>query len=287
MISVHDEYLTGTKSAFEYINLLINNQPTKECLEKLKNEPTSLELIASMSFQYHKFIEPLRKQLMEIDVEELKTLDSTIKKTFEEIILHLDDTDELIIKLDKVIPNTERIKFKVAACAAFHQVPNILLYLTKNELLRGKYPRLIFYEQNTLPYLLEKDKDFVNQLSQIDYSEETIERCLYFKEMAKILPYSKTTPKTIKIDNDGAIQDDFLAIVKQMGFKIDMSHVTRISDAKKEQIVKHKLYENFVLNREQKEDLLQYVKSKYDAHIEKEAIRALCKTKSTVTRKII
>ena len=216
MISVHDEYLTGTKSAFEYINLLINNQPTKECLEKLKNEPTSLELIASMSFQYHKFIEPLRKQLMEIDVEELKTLDSTIKKTFEEIILHLDDTDELIIKLDKVIPNTERIKFKVAACAAFHQVPNILLDLTKNELLRGKYPRLIFYEQNTLPYLLEKDKDFVNQLSQIDYSEETIERCLYFKEMAKILPYSKTTPKTIKIDNDGAIQDDFLAIVKQI-----------------------------------------------------------------------
>jgi hypothetical protein len=287
MISVHDEYLTGTKSAFEYINLLINNQPTKECLEKLKNEPTSLELIASMSFQYHKFIEPLRKQLMEIDVEELKTLDSTIKKTFEEIILHLDDTDELIIKLDKVIPNTERIKFKVAACAAFHQVPNILLDLTKNELLRGKYPRLIFYEQNTLPYLLEKDKDFVNQLSQIDYSEETIERCLYFKEMAKILPYSKTTPKTIKIDNDGAIQDDFLAIVKQMGFKIDMSHVARISDAKKEQIVKHKLYENFVLNREQKEDLLQYVKNKYDAHIEKEAIRALCKTKSTITRKII
>ena len=287
MISVHDEYLTGTKSAFEYINLLINNQPTKECLEKIKNEPTSLELIASMSFQYHKFIEPLRKQLMEIDVEELKTLDSTIKKTFEEIILHLDDTDELIIKLDKVIPNTERIKFKVAACAAFHQVPNILLDLTKNELLRGKYPRLIFYEQNTLPYLLEKDKDFVNQLSQIDYSEETIERCLYFKEMAKILPYSKTTPKTIKIDNDGAIQDDFLAIVKQMGFKIDMSHVARISDAKKEQIVKHKLYENFVLNREQKEDLLQYVKNKYDAHIEKEAIRALYKTKSTVTRKII
>lgn len=134
---------------------------------------------------------------------------------------------------------------------------------------------------------MEKDKDFVNQLSQIDYSEETIERCLYFKEMAKILPYSKTTPKTIKIDNDGAIQDDFLAIVKQMGFKIDMSHVARISDAKKEQIVKHKLYENFVLNREQKEDLLQYVKNKYDAHIEKESIRALYKTKSTVTRKII
>jgi hypothetical protein len=287
MISVHDEYLTGTKSAFEYINLLINNQPTKECLEKLKNEPTSLELIASMSFQYHKFIEPLRKQLMEIDVEELKTLDSTIKKTFEEIILHLDDTDELIIKLDKVIPNTERIKFKVAACAAFHQVPNILLDLTKNELLRGKYPRLIFYEQNALSYLLEKDKDFVNQLSQIDYSEDAIERCLYFKEMAKILPYSKTTHKTIKIDNDGAIQDDFLAIVKQMGFKIDMSHVSRISDAKKEQIVKHKLYDNFVLNREQKEDLLKYVKDRYDAHIEKEAIRALCKTKSTITRKII
>lgn len=287
MISVHDEYLTGTKSAFEYINLLINNQPTKECLEKLKNEPTSLELIASMSFQYHKFIEPLRKQLMEIDVEELKTLDSTIKKTFEEIILHLDDTDELIIKLDKVIPNTERIKFKVAACAAFHQVPNILLDLTKNELLSGRYPRLIFYEQNTLSYLLEKDKDFVNQLSQIDYSEDAIERCLYFKEMAKILPHSQTTPKTIKIDNDGAIQDDFLAIVKQMGFKINMSHVSRISDAKKEQIVKHKLYDNFVLNREQKEDLLKYVKDRYDAHIEKEAIRALCKTKSTITRKII
>lgn len=262
MISVHDEYLTGTKSAFEYINILINNQPTKECLEKLKNEPTSLELIAFMLFQYHKFIEPLRKQLMEIDVEELKTLDSTIKKTFEEMILHLDDTDELIIKLDKVIPNTERIKFKVAACAAFHQVPNILLDLTKNELLRGKYPRLIFYEQNTLSYLLEKDKDFVNQLSQIDYSEEALECCLYFNCMAKILPYSKTTPKTIKADNDGALQDDFLAIAKQMGFKIDMSHVARISDTKKAQIIKHKLYENFVLNREQKEDFLQYVRKK-------------------------
>lgn len=144
MISVHDEYLTGTKSAFEYINILINNQPTKECLEKLKNEPTSLELIASMSFQYHKFIEPLRKQLMEIDVEELKTLESTIKKTFEEIILHLDDTDELILKLDKVITNTQRTKFKVAVCAAFNQIPNNLLDVTKNELLRGKYPRLIF-----------------------------------------------------------------------------------------------------------------------------------------------
>ena len=284
MISVHDEYLTGTKSAFEYINLLINNQPTKECLEKLKNEPTSLELIASMSFQYHKFIEPLRKQLMEIDVEELKTLDSTIKKTFEEIILHLDDKDELILKLDKVIPDTQRVKFKVAA---FHQVPNNLLDLTKNELLRGKYPRLIFYEQNALSYLLEKDKDFVNQLSQIDYSEDAIERCLYFNEMAKILPYSKTTPKTIKADNDGALQDDFLSIAKQMGFKIDMSHVARISDAKKEQIVKHKLYENFVLNQKQKEDFLQYVKNRYDINIEKEVIRALCKTKSTVTRKMI
>lgn len=124
-------------------------------------------------------------------------------------------------------------------------------------------------------------------MSQIDYSEDAIERCLYFKEMAKILPYSKTTPKTIKIDNDGALQDDFLAIAKQMGFKIDMSHVERISDTKKAQIVKHKLYENFILNREQKEDFLQYVKNRYDINIEKEAIRALCKTKSTVTRKII
>ena len=293
-------YLSGEINIVKYIensaiaNVIKNSSDvfSDAVIEKMKSEitPEIIHLILKKNL-ITSLNDVVRFGFEKISLEELRKY--TDEHNWATYLNHyvrnyIEPEDKLVLKILQTIinHNSYYAQEMLIYCSFINDIHvSEEIIKMKNRILSGEIRAdMLYFQAKVIDGLLKKDKDFIDQLSKITFTDEQLTQFADVEGVGRVIPYTNTKVKTVKTESWLNFDVDFLNWVKIANIKIDISKSNNVIN--KETFIEKDMLDKIILNQEQKEDFIKYIEKHYNKETLKKFIKGQTQQKNS-TRKLI